>query len=153
MDYKDLVRFLSKFDAASHSCWIWTGTIYKRGYGYFGLKGKMKSAHRLSYQLFRGDIPAGIEIDHICHSNSACEAKSQCLHRRCVNPWHMELVTHLENIQRGKGVGSVIAQKEREKTHCPHGHEYSIENTWRDKEGHRHCKACFKRRGEARKAA
>jgi len=141
-DAQDIARFLSKFDAGSDRCWLWDGTIYKpQDYGYFGLRCKMKSAHRLSYETFIGSIPVGMELDHLCRV------------RHCVNPWHLEPVTHLENVRRGKGIGAVIAHAERSKTHCPKGHEYTPENTYRHlsrgRYPSRHCKACMASRKRA----
>ena len=67
-----------------------------------GRSGPMRIAHRLTYQWAKGPIPAGMELDHLCRN------------RRCVNPAHLEPVTHRENVRRGAGWAGVNAQK----THC-----------------------------------
>jgi hypothetical protein len=92
----DIARFLSKFEA-TNGCWVWHGCLNRKGYGQFGLAGKMCSAHRMSYEFCRGPIPDDFEIDHLCHEPSICQLTNHCPHRRCVNPWHMKLVMHLEN--------------------------------------------------------
>ena len=59
---KTLVRFLSKIKT-NDNCWEWKGTITKKGYGQFNLKTKKKvSAHRFSYELFKGLIPEDYTI-------------------------------------------------------------------------------------------
>lgn len=119
-------RFEAKYIPEPNTgCWLWLGYLSpaKRGgggYGAFWLNGKFKKAHMVSYELFRGQIPDGLELDHLCRVRS------------CVNPDHLEAVTRSENIKRGAG-GSV--------THCPSGHPYDIENT-KIYQGRRYCRAC-----------
>ena len=95
-------------------CWLWTGGT-SRGYGQFGFKGKVIGAHLWAYEYFRELVPAGLEVDHLCRNP------------RCANPWHLEAITHKENIQRGYNWN-------REKTHCSKGHSlaeaYVFQKTW-----------------------
>ena len=67
-----------------------------------------------------------MELDHLCRVIA------------CWNPWHLEEVTHAENVRRGRGNGY------REKTHCPKGHEYTPENTYRppSRPTNRQCQTC-----------
>ncbi|HUG99555.1 MAG TPA: HNH endonuclease signature motif containing protein [Gammaproteobacteria bacterium] len=83
-----LLRFLIKVKkGAAHECWTWTGARTKPRiptstvlpYGQFKFQGKTQSAHRVSYRLFRGEIPRGMHVMHLCDNPS------------CVNPDHLRL--------------------------------------------------------------
>jgi hypothetical protein len=84
----------------------------------------MTSAHRWAYEQWRGLIPIGVIVDHLCCVTS------------CVNPWHLELVSQSENSRRGNGGFR--------RTHCPSGHPYDMKNT-RVYRGMRYCRACSSR--------
>lgn len=96
-------RFAKKrTEGAPDECWLWRGAIQTRGYGSFGFRGKVELAHRSAYELFVGPIPDGLTIDHTCHNDSGCRSTGKdCLHRRCVNPAHLEPVTVAVNNNRG----------------------------------------------------
>ena len=82
------VRFWEKV-RKTDECWEWTGTKVL-GYGRIR-RGEGRGtvpAHRVSYELHKGDIPEGLEIDHLCANHG------------CVNPDHLEAVTHVENMRR-----------------------------------------------------
>lgn len=81
-------RFFDRVVFAECGCWIWVGAYYPRGYGQFYDGKGGSSAHRWSYKQFKGEIPEGLELDHLC--------RTPC----CVNPDHLEPVTHLENMRR-----------------------------------------------------
>ena len=110
-------------------CWIWTGSTSSVGYGHcFRSRGHAALyAHRVIYEYFLGTIPEGFELDHKCR-----------LHQ-CVNPQHLEAVTHKENCLRG----SSLWAKEATQTHCLRGHRFDETNTYyrRERFG-RQCRAC-----------
>ena len=99
-------------------CWIWIGANDGKGYGKFcpdaTRGGYSEKAHRSVYRVLIGDIPDGMELDHLCRN------------RACVNPHHMEVVDHKTNSLRGESFSAVLSRK----THCPRGHEYTPENTY-----------------------
>lgn len=74
---------------ASDLCWLWTANTTRGGYGLFNVTSRRPVyAHRFVWELTRGPIPAGYQIDHLCRV------------RRCVNPEHLEPVTQQENLRR-----------------------------------------------------
>lgn len=107
-------------------CWEFTGCTGGDGYGWLRIGARAHAAHRVTYEHFVGPIPDGLTLDHLCRN------------RLCVNPHHLEPVTRGENVMRGVGFAPV----NKAKTHCPHGHEYSPENTYRNRRGWRACRAC-----------
>ena len=116
-------------DPYSDECWLWVGSRNRQNYGQFNYGGRVVGAHRIAYELLRGGIPEGLEIDHLCRNP------------QCVNPDHLEPVTDRENIMRG--MLPILAKHQQVvKTHCPHGHPYSAENTYYDNKGSRVCRAC-----------
>jgi hypothetical protein len=107
-------------------CWVWTGSKTGTGYGHFYLNGKYLVAHKAAYILSGNHIPGGMELDHLCHpGDGSCRLDKKCPHRACVNPTHLELVTHRENIRRGIS----LFARNMAVTHCPKDHEYTPENT------------------------
>lgn len=134
-------RFWAKVDKdAPGGCWLWTAGQSPDGYGKFSLHSRSTPAHRLAYELLRGPIPDGLYLDHLCRV------------RRCVNPAHLEPVTHRENILRGDTLPAANARK----THCPAGHPYDTENTIREADGRRRCRVCVRdtrKRSRARRRA
>ncbi len=117
-------------------CWLWQGATNPKGYGTLWVGGKKwATAHRAAYVSLVGNIDSELELDHLCRV------------RNCCNPDHLEPVTKQENIRRGNG-----GKHHRTKTHCPHNHEYSPENTvTRVRRGRlcRDCKACRDARSAA----
>lgn len=120
-------------------CWRWTGKLMPNGYGVFSAAEQRDYAHRVSYEMHIGPIPVGMEIDHLCHTNDpSCHEGDDCPHRSCVNPDHLEPVTHRVNCLRGRGFAAVAARK----THCLRGHEYTPGNTYVKPNGTRRCRTC-----------
>lgn len=131
---KDLQRFYSKIKINEKTnCWEWIGTILNNGYPQFILKYskgiyKKLLPYRISYLLYKGDLKEELELDHLCRNPI------------CVNPEHLEQVTHGKNVNRGIGWGGINSRK----THCPQGHPYSGENLLIEKNNRRRCKICKK---------
>lgn len=138
MDQRSLSRLMGKVVVRRNGCWHLPPS-HKDGYAYFHYAGKRRLAHRASYEHFVGDIPDGLVLDHNCHTQDVnCPGGDGCLHRRCINPAHLEPVTAEENTSRGRGTSALNAAK----THCPKGHPYSPENTYVDPDGRRECRTC-----------
>lgn len=115
-------RFWEKVDAEG-DCWVWMAAIHPSGYGLFRSKSQGR-AHRWAWEYLVGPIPQGMTIDH------------RCLVKRCVNVAHLEVVSVSENSRRAH-----TSRTRREKSHCPRGHEYTEENTYRN-QGGRYCRKC-----------
>lgn len=81
-------RLYSKTIKQADGCLIFTGCISTQGYGSISVDGKMRSAHIVSYELVHGPVPFGYELDHLCNR------------KVCINPEHLEPVTHKENMRR-----------------------------------------------------
>jgi len=125
---KRLLRSLSKVEHTPTGCWQYTGGLNRDGYPQ-----TTRLLHRFVYECLVGPIPAGHELDHVCRN------------RACLNPLHLEPVTHKVNTLRSNGVTALNARK----THCPHGHEYTERNTYRHA-GRRRCRTCMNQKRYAR---
>jgi hypothetical protein len=108
-------------------CHEWKGAV-AGGYGQIRVDGRQRPAHRVAYELGRGAIAKGLEIDHLCRNPL------------CVNPDHLEPVTRSENVRRSN-VGQATAARMRAKTHCPAGHPYTGSNVVTTT-GYRRCREC-----------
>lgn len=119
-------RWLAKIEV-TNTCWLWTAGKHWFGHGTIALPGTRTSAyaHRLSYQWFVGTIPSHLEIDHVCCVPS------------CVNPTHLEAVTHAENVRRGR-----VAQIMGARTHCANGHPFAGDNVRPRSDSGRLCLTC-----------
>lgn len=101
-------RFLSYvFHNRVTGCWIWDGGKDKDGYGKFKIHGHDLKAHRVSFALFGGNLPAGYTVNH----------KQECLNRSCVNPEHLEAMLWGDNCadanrRRGKSVLEVSKESD-----------------------------------------
>jgi HNH endonuclease len=122
---KPVMERFWKFVNKTRGCWLWTGSLSTDGYGrILGDKKRGSAAHRVIYEMINGKIPEGLEIDHLCGR------------RNCVNPEHLEAVTHKENVRRGANA---------QKPLCINGHEFDIVK----RNGQRGCSVCNRDRANA----
>jgi len=112
-------------------CWLLATKTNDKGYAYLcrrldGINHTIYG-HRLFYWKLVGPIPDELELDHTCRNPA------------CVNPEHVEPVTHIENMMRGRYGDNA------RKTHCPHGHALSGDNLVPHRLPIRNCLTCRRR--------
>jgi hypothetical protein len=130
--YQSLRQKLSTYKRIEGNCWLWTGACQASGHGVVRHEGKTLRVHRVSYCLHHGINSDDLKelVLHIV----------ECPHPNCFNPVHLYLGDGKQNIADMLIVGS---HTNKNKTHCPAGHEYTIENTTIYKD-QRYCKICHK---------
>jgi hypothetical protein len=132
------IRFWKKVIVKSDDeCWEWQGCRHPMGHGRFNKgNGEHIYAHRFSYIERFGQIAEGLVIHH------------KCFNPPCVNPDHLEAITHGENLKAGpRGPAFELSRR----THCPQDHEYTPENTVRKKSSWgRECRECGNQRSRDR---
>jgi hypothetical protein len=135
-----LSHLLSRTTPGPGGCLLWTGYVSADGYSRASYQRVGWVGSRLVYTLARGPIPHGYEIDHTCHSlASDCDERNDCLHRRCLNPEHLEAVSREDHIARRR-------------TSCKRGHEFNLANARRGRDGQWHCRLCQRvRQAEGRR--
>lgn len=122
--------------SAPDECWHWTGATDGR-YGTLSWNGVPTKAHRISWMLTHGPIPAGLEVCHKCDNPP------------CVNPSHLFIATHAENMKdaRAKGRQPIpwelgVVPHNALKTSCKRGHPFTPENTYAANRTGRGCRVC-----------
>ncbi len=90
IDAKTRASFEAKIKRSKTTgCWIWMASKNHQGYGYFGVRGRIIRAHRVSYLMHVGSIPSGLCVLHNCPTGD---------NPSCVNPKHLFLGTHQQNL-------------------------------------------------------
>ncbi len=128
-------RVLKDATETADGCWIPGLKPNSIGYVQVHLAGKLLLAHRVIYEEFRGQIPDGLVLDHLCRN------------RACCNPEHLDPVTTRVNVLRGSGP----VQDNAVKTRCIHGHPFDAANTYVCSRGWRQCRTCKASRGRRAK--
>jgi hypothetical protein len=128
------------------SCWLWTGRLQPSGYALITVKQKGRSVHRLAWEVANGPIPDGLFVLHRCDV------------RHCLNPAHLFLGTHGDNMRdmfaKRRDPAGLGIHYQQQKTHCPMGHPLSGDNlvpsranrpSKSGRVGHRSCLECSRR--------
>ena len=118
-------RLLSRIEVNERGCWVWQGALNKKGYGVFGVDGKVELTHRWTFRQRYGWVPK--LLDHY-----ECDTKA------CCNPEHLMPSTSTINIRRAM------------KDVCAHGHRWDESNTYIKRNGRRDCRACNRDRARRR---
>ncbi|WP_414720971.1 HNH endonuclease signature motif containing protein [Streptomyces sp.] len=163
-----LLKVFGRTTPGPDGCVFFTGRVRGDGYGGVSLGNRREaSAHRVAYELMVGPIPPGLTIDHLCHNRSAtCSGGRACLHRRCVNPFHLEPVSSGENTKRAVQRPNANWGEKRSgrrqagdpRGECGKGHEVTQENTvWEKRSAtsdmrRPRCRACIREYHAARRA-
>ncbi len=131
-----LQRFMRRVIVSPSGCWELNSKVKNKRYLSFFDGAHAQTASRFIYEKMVGKIPKNKELDHLCRNT------------RCVNPYHLQSVTHRENLMNGK-LGK-LGHWNKAKTHCPHGHQYTKENTYIYHETNggfgRQCRTCGRNR-------
>lgn len=122
-------RLIKRVVRDDSDCWVWQGSKLPSGYGLISVKSKYRLAHRVSYDLFKGDLIPKLVICHKCDNPS------------CINPKHLFQATQSKNIldavEKGRYRNQMMVR-----THCKNGHCFSGPDIKIHKSGWRECMIC-----------
>ena len=126
---KVIERFSKNFTIQEDGCWAWHGALRSKTTrrGVFKHRYVSYIAYRFLYEIVKGPIGENLTLDHLCENPN------------CVNPKHLEPVTHQENMRR----------RFANQTHCKHGHILDTPD-WAKKVGRRYCNTCHMLRERTR---
>jgi hypothetical protein len=147
-----LVRYSDR-SGGPQSCWPWLSALTPMGYAYASTPpGRTQTVHVLMYEDEIGLIPEGMDLDHLCHRDGVCAGGPTCLHRRCINPAHLEPVSRQVNLLRGRhsfGFNGLCMAQVHDMT--------QPENIITEPSGNRRCRPCrmayFERKRRAKAVA
>lgn len=129
---------VSNVERSESGCWLYRGHVSSKGYGKVRVRRLSRehliSAHRVAYEYLRGPIPEGLELDHLCRV------------RHCINPEHLEPVTHSVNVRRGISPWGEMGRRPV----CPKGHELAGRNLYLKPVKHFYKRQCRTCRAESR---
>lgn len=162
MDDKTIAKFWVDVDSSRgpFECWPWTLAITPTtGYGQVNRQalGGHRTTHSVAYEIAKGPVPLGQEIDHECHNRDiSCLGGKECPHRRCCNPTHL--------VAKSRQANQLAAALPRQRAHkdtCPQGHDMAgdnlglLERRSGPKQGkvERYCKECNRIKARAAKEA
>jgi len=140
---QQLERIVNRFVEQPNGCWHHPSNLGSKGYAVTKLGWPVSKSilvHRLSWMYYKGNMPDGMVLDHLCHDPATCEGGNTCQHRRCVNPDHLQLITASEN-------NTKTVRVLKFKTHCKNGHKL-LNNVYEynSKQGTRRgCATCLNR--------
>lgn len=146
-------RLMAKVEIQPNGCWWLPLAVRPDGYvRIHHSSNRLTYAHLVFFRNAHGEIPPNHEVDHICHDPTTCAGGFTCLHRRCVNPDHLEAVSKSRNHSVARShTGAALRMLKNSITHCPQGHEYTTENTSMY-EGKRGCRNCQRNKSAAARA-
>ena len=136
LHYDECVEIFTRRLRVDGDCLVWTGNIdrgaNKHKYGKLWFYGRCRRAHQVAWEVFHGPVPKGFDVLHACDNPP------------CVNPKHLFLGTHFDNMRDGRSKGRWKKQNNfySSKTKCPQGHAYSGDNLKITANGWRICRTC-----------